>query len=100
MHGNDLTGFHLQKILQHLVAEVRGCDLQIRHGAVEPAHLKDAAFGEGKAGRSNEVFYRHAASHKPFPVEEELLIIALAHVEHGMHQVQAFLAGQSFRPDS
>ena len=82
VHGDNLTGFHLQKILQHLVTEVRGGDLQIGHGAVKPAHLKNAALGEGKAGRSNEVLHRHSASNKPFPVKEELLIVTFAHVEH------------------
>lgn len=36
VHGDNLAGLHLQEILQHLVAEVGGRDLQVRHGAVQP----------------------------------------------------------------
>ena len=100
VHGDDLAGFHLQEILQHLVAEVGGRDLQVGHGAVQPAHLEDPARREGKAGRRNEILHRHSALYQPFPVKIKPVVVTAAHVEHGVHQVQALLAGQTLRTDA
>ena len=100
VHGDNLAGFHLQEILQHLVAEVGGRDLQVGHGAVQPAHLEDPARREGKAGRRNEILHRHSALYQPFPVKIKPVVVTAAHVEHGVHQVQALLAGQTLRTDA
>ena len=83
VHGHDLAGIHVQKVLQQLVADIGSGDLQIAHGTVELSHAKDPAAGEGKRGGCNVVLYRKTTFGKPLPVKPELLLIP--HVEHAVH---------------
>ena len=92
VHGHDLAGIHVQKVLQQLVADIRSGNLQIAHGTVELSHAEDPAAGEGKRGRRDVVLYRQASLWKPLPVKPELLLIT--HVEHAVHQLESFLAVQ------
>ena len=54
MHSHDLAGFHIQKILQQLIRQVGSRDLEIGHGAIHPAHLKNTVLRKGKTGRCNK----------------------------------------------
>ena len=89
VHGDDLAGLHIQKILQKLVGKIRCCDLQITHGSVQAAHGKGFAAREGEGCGSNEVLHGKSGACQPAPVEVKT--VSIAHVEHGMHQLQTFL---------
>ncbi len=71
VHGDDLAGIHVQKILQKLVADVGCRDAQEADGAEDAAHLEGAAVLEGKGGGRNGILRRKPAFHKVFPVESE-----------------------------
>ena len=86
MHGDNLTGFHIQKICQHPVAEIGCSNRQKGHGAIQTAHLKSAVSFERKGGRGNEVLYGKPGFHQPLPVKEKLIVVP--HVEHSVHQAQ------------
>ena len=92
VHGDDLTGLHIKEVRKHTVTQVRCRDLEIRHGAVDAAHLESTVGLERKRGRSNEVLYGQTGFNKVLPVKEELVVIT--HVEHGVHQAKSFLAVQ------
>ena len=89
VHGDDLAGLHIQKILQKLVGKIRCCNLQITHGSVQAAHGKGFAAREGEGCGSNEVLHGKSGACQPAPVEVKT--VSIAHVEHGMHQLQTFL---------
>ena len=89
VHGDDLAGLHIQKILQKLVGKIRCCDLQITHGSVQAAHGKGLSAREGKGCGSNEVLHGKSGACQPAPVEVKT--VSIAHVKHGMHQLQTFL---------
>lgn len=72
VHGDDLAGIHVQKILQKLVADVGCRDAQKAGGAKNAAHLEGAAVFEGKGGGCNGILHRKAAFHKVFPVKMKL----------------------------
>ena len=86
VHGNDLRGIHVQKILQKLVADVGCRDAQETGSAKDAAHLEGAAVLEGKGGRRNGILYGKAAFHKVFPVKMKLG--CAVHVEHIVHEFQ------------
>ena len=92
VHGHDFAGIHIQKILQQLVADVGGGDLQIAHSAIETAHTEDTAPREGKGGGRNVVLNGKAGRRQLFPIEAEFL--AISHVEHTVHQLEPFFAVQ------
>ena len=88
VHGNDLAGIHVQKILQQLVAQVRSRDIQKADRSEEnAAHLKGTAVLKCQCCRGNGILYGQTAGHKVFPVEVEL--VGSIHVQHPMHQPQA-----------
>ena len=86
VHGNDLRGIHVQKVLQQLVADVGCRDAQKAGSAKDAAHLEGAAVLEGKGGRRNGILYRKAAFHKVFPVKVKFG--CAVHVEHIVHELQ------------
>src|SRR5699024_3376157 len=59
VHSDDLAGFHTQKILEQLVAEIRRRDGQKAHSSMQTAHLTGAG-GERKGAGGNEVLGRKA----------------------------------------
>ena len=93
MHGDDLTGLHIQKILQKLVGKIRCRDLQVAHSSVEASHGKGPAAGEGEGCGRDEILHGKAGTCQPVPVEVKAVIVA--HVEHGVHELQAILAVQN-----
>ena len=99
MHRDDLAGIHVQEVLQELVGKVRRRDGEIAHGTVEASHLENAASGKCKGRRGDEVLHGKAGSHKPLPVEPEL-ILHIAHVKHVVHELQALLAVHDLCPDT
>ena len=86
MHGNDLAGIHIQKILQKLVADVGRRDAQKADGAEDTAHLEGAAVLERKGGGCNGILHGKPAFHKVFPVKVKLA--GTVHVEHIVHELQ------------
>ena len=86
VHGDDLAGIHVQKILQQLVADVGCRNAQKAGGAKDAAHLEGAAVLECKGSRRNGILHRKAAFHKVFPVKVELG--CAVHVEHIVHEFQ------------
>ena len=86
MHGDDLAGIHVQKILQKLVADVGCRDAQKAGGAVDAAHLERPGVFEGKGGGRNGILYRKAAFHKVFSVK--MKFAGTVHVEHIVHKFQ------------
>ena len=94
VHGDDLAGIHLQKVLQQLVTEVGGGDGEKTHGPIQPAHLETAAVLEGKHGGGNGVLDREAAPGKGVPVKLEFL--PAVHVEDVVHELEPFFAVEGF----
>ena len=90
MHRHNLAGLHVQKILQHLVREIRCRDLQIAHGSLQIPHRKSPAAGEGERGWRDKILHGESGASKPAPVKTEAVMVA--HVEHGVHQLQALPA--------
>ena len=80
VHGDDLAGIHIQKVLQKLVADVGCRDAQKAGGAEDTAHLEGAAVLERKGGGRNGILHGKSAFHKVFPVKVELA--GTVHVEH------------------
>ena len=92
VHGHDLAGFHIQEVFQQLVAEIGRRDGKETHGTVQRSHLERFAAREGKAAGGDKILHRQPGGGQPFPVKIELVVVA--HVEHGVHQVQPLLAVQ------
>ena len=86
MHGDDLAGIHVQKILQQLVTQVGGRDIQEADRPEDATHLKGAAVLEGKGGGCNGILHGKAAFHKVFPVKMKLG--CAVHIEHIVHEFQ------------
>ena len=86
VHGNDLRGIHIQKVLQKLVADVGCRDAQKAGGAKDTAHLEGAAVLEGKGGGCNGILRRKPTFYEVFPVEMKLA--GTVHVEHIVHEFQ------------
>ena len=86
VHGNDLAGIHVQKILQQLVAQVRSRDIQKADRSEDAAHLKGAAVLKRQRSGGNGILYGQTTGHKVFPVEVEL--VGSIHVQHPVHQPQ------------
>ena len=87
MHGDDLAGFHTQKILEQLVAEVGRRDGQKAHSAMQAAHLAGTGV-EGEGTRRNEILDGKARPGQLLPVEAELAFAV--HVEQVVHEAQPF----------
>ena len=92
MHGDDLAGLHIQKILQELVGKIRCRDLQVAHGSIQTPHGEAPASGEGEGCGRDKILHGKAGTCQPAPVEVKTVIVA--HVEHGVHELQAILAVQ------
>ena len=92
VHGNDLAGVHVQKVLQQLVAQIRRRDIQEADRPEDAAHLKGTAVLKRQRSGCNGILYGQTAGHKVFPVEVKL--IGTVHVQHPMHQPQALRAVQ------
>ena len=86
MHGDDLAGIHVQKVLQKLVADVGCRDAQKAGSAKDAAHLERPGVFEGKGGGRNGILHGKAAFHKVFPVKMKLG--CAVHVEHIVHEFQ------------
>ena len=86
MHGDDLAGIHVQKVLQKLVADVGCRDAQKAGGAEDAAHLEGAAVLERKGGGRNGILYGQSAFYEVFPVKVKLG--CTVHVEHIVHEFQ------------
>ena len=86
VHGNDLAGIHVQKILQELVAEVGCRDGQEADRPEDAAHLKGPAVLKRQRSGCNGILYGQTTGHKVFPVEVEL--VGTVHVQHPVHQPQ------------
>ena len=90
VHRHNLARLHVQEILQHLIREIRCCDLQISHGSLQISHRKSPAAGEGERGGCDKILHGESGASKPAPVKKEAVMVA--HVKHGMHQLQALPA--------
>lgn len=86
MHGNDLAGVHVQKVLQKLVAQIRSRDIQKADRPEDAAHLKGPAVLKRQRSGCNGILYGQTTGHKVFPVEVEL--VGTVHVQHPVHQPQ------------
>ena len=86
VHGNDLAGIHVQKILQQLVAQVRSRDIQKADRPEDAAHLKGTAVLKRQRSGGDSILYGQTTGHKVFPVEVEL--VGSIHVQHPVHQPQ------------
>ncbi len=73
VHGNDLAGIHVQKILQKLVAQVRSRNIQETDRSEDAAHLKGAAVLNASAVGAMASFTDRPLGTKVFPVEVELV---------------------------
>ena len=98
VHGNDLAGIHVQKILQKLVAQVRSRNIQETDRPEDTAHLKGTVVLKCQCSRGNGILYGQTAGHKVFPVEMEL--VGSIHVQHPMHQPQTLRTVQRFRQNA
>ena len=58
MHRYNLAGFHIQKILQQLVAEIRGSNGEKTHSPIKRSHLERLSTGKRKAAGRNKILYR------------------------------------------
>ena len=94
VHGDDLAGIHIQKILQQLVADVGCRDAQKAGGAKDAAHLERPGVFEGKGGGCNGILHRKPAFHEVFPVKVKLA--GTVHVEHIVHEFQPLDTVQGF----
>ena len=94
VHGNNLAGIHVQKVLQQLVADVGCRDAQKTGGAKDAAHLEGAAVLERKGGGCNGILHGKPAFYKVFPVKVELA--GTVHVEHIVHELQPLDTVQGF----
>ena len=92
VHRHNLAGFHIQKILQQLVTEVRSGNGEKTHRTVQRSHLERLSTGERKAAGRNKILHRQSRRGQPLPIKIEFVMVA--HVEHGVHQVQPFLPVQ------
>ena len=88
VHGDDLAGIHVQKVLQKLVADVGSRDAQKAGGAKDTAHLKRPGVLEGKGGGRNGILHGKAAFHKVLPVKVKLA--GTVHIEHIVHEFEPF----------
>ena len=86
VHGNNLAGIHVQKILQELVAEVGCRDGQEADRPEDAAHLKGPAVLKCQRSGCNGILYGQTTGHKVFPVEVEL--VGTVHIQHPVHQFQ------------
>ena len=92
MHGDNLAGFHPEKVFQQLVTEVGSGDSEKTHGTVHPADLAGAGV-ERKGAGGDEVFRRQTRLGQVLPVESEFGFTA--HVEQIVHQPQPLPAVQN-----
>ena len=83
---------HIQKLGQHLIRQFRGKDVQVGCCTVGVTHHKVLTAFEQEAGRSNEVFRRHAALQDAIIVEIELLLFFL--MKGFVHDLKPFHAVQ------
>ncbi len=90
MHGQDLGGFHLQEILQHLIRKIRCRNAEVAHRAMQPSHLEGSAARKSKCRRGDEVLYRKPAFRQPAPLKIEA--VRVSQMKHVMHKLQAVLA--------
>ena len=58
VHCYNLAGFHIQKILQQLVAEIRGSNGEKTHSPIKRSHLERLSTGKRKAAGRNKILYR------------------------------------------
>lgn len=86
MHGDDLAGIHVQKVLQKLVADVGCRDAQKAGSAKDAAHLERPGVFEGKGGGCNGILHGQPAFHEVLPVKVELG--CAVYVEHIVHEFQ------------
>ena len=61
VHGDDLAGVHIQKVLQKLVAQIRSRDIQKIDRPEDAAHLKGTAVLKRQRGGCNGILYGQPA---------------------------------------
>ena len=82
MQADNQVGFHIQKIGQHPVIQLRRENLQKRNSPVFFTHTELLAGAELKPRRRDEVLGGQAAGREPIPIEAERQL--LIHVEDSM----------------
>ena len=90
MEADDLTGFHVQKIRQHTVIQLRGQDLQKAHRAEHLPHAEHPPVFELKGAGGDEILGGQAAGSQPIPGKAEGFLAV--HMENGVKQPQPFRA--------
>ena len=95
MQSNDQRGFHGQQIRKGSVVQV-GCDDVVEgHLTAFVTETEGSFVTEIKTAGSNKVFRTQAGRCQPVPVKTERRLII--HMEHIIHDFQAFLAVQRRR---
>ena len=94
MQADNQVGFHIQKIGQHPVIQLRRENLQKRNSPVFFTHTELLASAELKPRRRDEVLGGQAAGREPIPIEAERQL--LIHVEDSMELGKSCLTIESF----
>ena len=92
MQADDQRAFHIQKIRQHSVIQLRRENLQKRNSPVFLAHTELLAGAELEAGRCDEVLGGQTRRGQPIPFKAERHLFI--HVEDTVELCQSRLAVQ------
>ena len=92
MQADDQRAFHIQKIRQHPVIQLRGEDLQKRNSPVFFTHTELFAGAELEAGRRDEILGGQTGRSQPVPFKAERHLFI--HVENAVKLCQPRLAVQ------
>ena len=95
MHGHDLTGFHVEEICQHSVADIRCIDGQKAHCPIKASHRKSLSSRKRKAAGSDKILYGKTGTGKILPIEVESLLVS--HMKLLMHESQSLFSVQDSR---
>ncbi len=95
VHRHDDGGFHIQKIGEDAVAELRGEDLQEAGTAAFAANAEALAGSELKGIRGDKIFDRQPGGSQPVPGEQERLLFV--DVQHVVHEPEPVMAVQRLR---
>ena len=90
MQVHDQAAFHVQKVRQHPVIQLRREDLDERDSPELSPHAEGLAVGEGEGAGRNKVFGGEAGRGQPVPGELKRLLPV--HVENLMQHPQALLS--------
>ena len=92
MQADNQAGFHIQKIRQHPVIQLRCKNLHKAHRSILLAHTELLAGAKFKAGRSDEVLGGQTGRSQPLPFKTERHLFI--HVENAVKLCQPRLAIQ------